>query len=179
MGWDFVHATHYKADGKIDKKAEIESNFDDNFVVLKSSMMGSVYYAAIQNTKGEVFAVVVLTKVDNSDWFNFGMKIMDETQGPCYYDCPVSILKLLTETTFEYAQEWRKKCREKAASKKNPDSLSNLPIGSKIRFMWGGKIMELIKREPAYQFKTTWWWNPESNTYFHKKNFPHDYIVVR
>ena len=115
MGWTGYCATHYK-NGKIDRKAECDAYFMEglnrgNFKVLKSTMKGAVYYAAIQNMvkydgkdengediytpidNGKVWAAIFLTSVENSMFY---YKNMDETYGPDYYDCPKSILNLLT-----------------------------------------------------------------------------------
>lgn len=115
MGWDFCHATHYKTNGTVDRKAECDSRFTwGTHKVLRSSMKGTTYYAAIDFGDGNVGAVVVLTTGrDRRDpYFNFGMKVMSEDMHPFYYDCPKAILKLLTETDSENANEWRSKCRE-------------------------------------------------------------------
>lgn len=141
MGWTSYHASHYK-NGKIDRKAECDAYFKEglnqgHYKVLKSVMYGSVYYAAVQTLKKyigknedgtfiyedlpesekRIFAVVFLTSIDEKDYYNFSYKDMDEACGPCAYDCPKSILKLLPETENEYALEWRKKCKEKAKRK--------------------------------------------------------------
>ena len=87
---------------------------------LKSVFVGSTYYAAIERLSEdgscEVFAVVFLTssKPNDPDGYTFGYKDMDETVGLCSYDCPASILDLLTPTDHQYAAEWRAACRERA-----------------------------------------------------------------
>ena len=116
MGWTSYHATNYK-NGRIDRKAECDAYFmgglnKGNYNVKKSAMVGSVYYAAIENLKRyagkdengnairedvpenerETWAAVFLTTTDMKDYFNFGYKDMDETCGPCEDKCPVSIL---------------------------------------------------------------------------------------
>lgn len=141
MGWTSYHATFYK-NGTVDRKAEIDNMWNNDaskkFEVLKSTMRGSVYYGAIKREE-RVFAVIFLTSVDSKDYFNFSYKDMDETVCPYQYDCPISILKLLSKTDNEYALEWRKKCYEKHSHKKeeanNPYSLKNLPIGTQISFI--------------------------------------------
>ena len=62
MGWTSYHATHYK-NGMVDRKAECDSIFNDvmvtrdsdipigKFEVLKSTMVGSTYYAAVKKTR--------------------------------------------------------------------------------------------------------------------------------
>ena len=149
MGWTSYHATHYKK-GKIDRKAECDAYFLEglnrgSFEVLKSAMVGSVYYAAVRGIKQcedngniytttPVFAAVFLTSTDAKDYYNFAYKDMDESCGPYNYDCPKSILDLLSPTENEYANEWRRLCRENLEKKNNPNALNKLPLGSVIKF---------------------------------------------
>lgn len=111
MGWTYYPATNYK-NGRIDRLQECRDEFGKEpkwATIVKDALVDTTYYAAMKFTKtGEIFALVVLTDTDCRD---FGYKDMDETCGPCYYDCPMSILDLLTPTDNEYANEWREKCR--------------------------------------------------------------------
>ena len=95
MGWTSYHATYYKK-GKVDRKAECDAYWTEGlnrgyYNVLKSAMVGSTYYAAIQplkknvgkNERGEniyedipenereVFAIIFLTSTDIKQYFNF------------------------------------------------------------------------------------------------------------
>ena len=157
MGWTEYHATHYK-NGKVDRKAECDGYFLEGlnrgfYDVLKSSMVGSTYYAAVKPLKksggkddnGEyiyidipeneqrVFGVIFLTSTNMKDYYNFAYKDMDESVGPYKYDCPKGILDLLSPTDNEYALEWRKQCYDSIAKKKNPNSLGKLPVGTIIK----------------------------------------------
>ena len=119
MGWTGYMPTHFAKSGNINRKAECDAYFMEglnkgHFSVLKSVMKGSVYYAAIKNmvrynreTKtyepiddGTVWGVVFLTSVEKGMFY---YKDMTEDMGPCYYDCPESILKLLSETDEKWA----------------------------------------------------------------------------
>ena len=115
MGWTSYHATYYKK-GAVDRKAEIDNMWNNDsskrFKVLKSSMVGSTYYGAIDNGE-EVFAVVFLTSTNSKDYFNFSYKDMEESMCPYQFDCPIGILNLLTETDNEWAIKWRENCYEK------------------------------------------------------------------
>ena len=176
MGWTSYHATHYK-NGKVDRKAECDAYFMEGlnrgfYDVLKSSMVGSVYYAAVKPLKHygkdengnetildipmdeqRVWGVVMLTSTDSKDYFNFSYKDMSESCGPCYYDCPKGILDLLSPTDSEWANNWRAKCREQLEKKKNPNSLSKLPEDTVIqvtmpfdtRFYKEGDVVKLTK----------------------------------
>ena len=154
MGWTSYQATHYK-NGRIDRKAECDSIFNNDMVtwdddrkiigkyeVLKSTMVGGTYYAAIKRTKfatetepeqSLIFAMVCLTSTNMKDYYSFSYKDMDESMGPYCYDCPKSILDLLSPTDNEYANQWRQACYENIDKKKNPNSLNKLPDGTVIK----------------------------------------------
>lgn len=184
MGWTGYHASHYR-NGIIDRRAELDEQMSGEteagkWEIVKSTMRGSVYYAAIRRTdkrngESHVFGCVCLTSVDNSDYYNFSYKDMSEDMGPCYYDCPLSILNLLSPTESEYALNWREKCREKA---KNKNSLGKLPIGAVIEYDWYGEKRRAVKRAPAFQFKTPWWYLPDLNRYIQKNRIPENFRVV-
>lgn len=192
MGWTSYHASYYK-NGKIDRKAECDAYFMEglnrgHYKVLKSSMVGSVYYAAVQSLKRGVkiddeyvyedipenerktWAAVFLTQTDMKDYYNFYYKDMDETVLPGCYDCPKGILDLLSPTDHEYALQWRAKCREQLERKKKGNALTKLPFGTKVIWTrWDGTEITLIKREPMAQFKTWWWQVDGEYKYIQKK----------
>ena len=124
MGWTSQHATYYR-NGIIDRKAEMDNYFKEensangkyHYKTLKSAMVGSTYYAAIEKINNEtkereVFALICLTSVNMSDYFNFSYKDMDETMGPNERKCPIGILNLLTPTDYQWANKWREDCRK-------------------------------------------------------------------
>lgn len=186
MGWASYRAEYYK-NGKIDRKAECDAYFLDgsnrgHYKVLKSTMKGSVYYAAIQDAvkctgkdetgrniyepieDGQVWCAVFLTSVHGAE---FSYKDMDETMHPGYYDCPESILKLLSNTDNKCAIEWREKCIEIA---NNKTTLASLPIGTHIKWIRGdGAEVELYKHAPSYQFRRAFWVEAGQNVYVPKK----------
>lgn len=194
MGWTSYHATCYK-NGKVDRKQECDNYFEGGlnrgyYKVLKSIMKGSTYYAAVQMMmrrekkengefvdipveNGIVFAAVFLTQVDNKSYYNFSYKDMDETCGPCYYECPESILALLSDTDSAYAKKWREQCHKMNALKK-------LPVGTIIEFKRGeDKTVRLYRHPAAFQFKRPFWFNPEENTYFKENQISLDYEIVK
>lgn len=184
MGWTGYYPTHHKNDGSIDRKAELDYELftrwyghDNAHALLKSAVVGSTYYAAARSQRGNVYGLVVITQVDRKTG-EFYYKDMSEDMGPFYYDCPPSILKLLSPTDSESALEWRRLCREKAERKKSPTALANLPIGARIRFEWCGETVELVKHQPAYQFKRPFWMFTDRNKYLPTKRIPDNYEVV-
>ena len=101
-----------------------------------------------------------LTRLDSKEYCNFGYKDMDESCGPYQYDCPVSILNLLSPTEYEYAIEWRKACREnaakKAAARKDPNSLENLPLNATVKLNRRGEEILLQKAKIAGRKRPVW-----------------------
>ena len=189
MGWDYTHATHYTKNGAVDRKAEVDEHFNwsnntKKVEVVRSCMVGSTYYAAVKITtlstgESETTAAVALTHTDSRDYFNFGVKTMNESMGPGEDNCPASILSLLSPTTNEYALAWRERCRTNIEKKKDPHALKNLPTGAVIRFVrHNGKTVELLKHPAAYQFKRSFWYNQEDNTYTPVTRIPSNYEVV-
>ena len=189
MGWTSYHATHYK-NGKIDRKAECDAYWLEglnrgHFEVLKSRMVGTVYYAAVKPLKRRVasddrwfdeyvdipkeeqyvFAAITLTSVDSKSYYNFSYKDMDETCGPCYNDCPKSILDLLTPTNSELAKQWRQACYDNTKAKKNPNSLNKLPIGTVIQVTMPvetlyykiGNVVTLTKQRRLTSGRPAWY----------------------
>ena len=169
MGWTFYDSFYYKPNGEVDRKAEIDNGFDAGYTVLKSSMVGSTYYAAIKKDKtGEVFAYIALTSSDKKRGYNFGYKSMDETCGPVECQCPQSILKLLTPTDSEWANQWRERCRMYHQHKKSPTAFSNLPIGTVIEWTVPDEYYSIGKKGDTFILvkhktngKKAYWFNKE------------------
>lgn len=152
--------------------------------VVRSAMVGGTYYAAVKVTilstgETETFAAVVLTHTNSRDYFNFGVKTMGESSGPCEDHCPASILSLLSPTDSEYANNWRERCRKNIEAKKDPHALKNLPVGAVIRFtLHTGESIELLKHAAAYQFKRPFWFCQSSGRYMPATRIPANYEVV-
>lgn len=174
MGWTTCfYASEWKYQGGkriVDRRKECDKMLtwtskdkDGNVIavnkVLKSAMVGSTYYAAVEKKKTdgtrEVFAAIFLTCGRSSDGTIWGYKDMDETMGPCQYDCPASILALLTPTEYEYANEWRRKCREKmikkAEERKNPPKLYS-PTGVEITVKGKSWVITSKEYRATYPF---------------------------
>lgn len=170
MGWLEYPATFYK-NGKIDRKAECDNEFNNNkFEVLKSCMVSTVYYAAVRYKKnGTVFCVVGLTHVRNG---NILTKFITEDAGPGEYKCPKSILKLLSSTTNVHVNTWRKKCEEYHDNQASPKSFKNMQPNTEV--LWtvpvqnlfpstfnSGETIRLVKyRKPSGRYA---WYCPAIN----------------
>jgi len=192
MGWIWYKAKHYK-NGKVDRKKEMDSYFNEHLTLLKSSMVGSVYYAAVKvNTTEEVFGFVASTATKARDVYNFGYKDLDETCGPYQSKCPVSILNLLTPTDSQWANEWRQRCRDyakaKADERRSPNIFSKLPIGTKV--IWTvpcdnpfclneGEKLELEKAKSFGRVRSYWLCRAQCLRIYPKHVNARDYEVVK
>ena len=127
--------------------------------VLRSSMVGQVYYAAVQNYDVDrvksVFAVVCLTRWTPKarDGHIFAYKDMDESCGPNESQCPAQILDLLTEPSNDYARAWRARCRARLVltGRKLPKTGDRLIFPEPVRFTDGyeGRAFEVVRRQRA------------------------------
>lgn len=190
MGWDGSIPTNFK-NGRVDKKAELDSRYTwendtEKCSVKKSKMVGSEYYAAIEyhnfeKSIYEVIGLVALTRM--SDGYLMA-KTMEETVGPCYYDCPTDILDLLTPTENEYALKWRKKCRENAIRPK----LTDLKAGTIITFVSPfdtkhnrkGDIVQLEKRSQSnHKRKSYKWIHLGQFAYWPAKMIPTEFVILK
>lgn len=125
MGWLFIRGTGRFANAR----AYLDDHFTyardtHSLAVVKSSMVGSTYYAAAERIEAgkprEVFAIICLTRSrpGDRDGMTFGYKDMVEQMGPCEAECPAAILDLLTAAENQYASDWRSRCRANLAQRR-------------------------------------------------------------
>lgn len=115
MGW-----TIYSSDERVsDPQAECDKLYTwSNEVgagrVLRSALVGNVYYAAVQVDKRASCASYVMAGVCLIQRAPFGYKDMTESVGPNEHNCPREILQLLSPLADpagrdEWAAGWRAK----------------------------------------------------------------------
>ena len=64
--------------------------------------------------------------------------------------------------------------------KKDKLTKGTLPIGSIIRFKkYDGEIVVLEKMCSMYQFRRSWWYCADSNTYFPLCHIPNEFEIIR
>lgn len=124
MGWTYEHCEpNLRAEIELVKGLFEHETEDLVQTPVYHTRRGNVHYLAVKTTrKAEgtsiVFGVVVLTTHDSEDYFNFGHREIDETEGPCYTQAPARLIRMLTPTDSEYANEWRKRCLENSRGAK-------------------------------------------------------------
>lgn len=128
MGWDFGPKPN-------DVKAYMADNAtystdDYSQRVLDAAIVNcSEYYAAVERIHAdgtrEVWCHVAMLRFTRASDYNFGKKDMCDSMGPTIANCPARILDLLTETDSDCANEWRQRCRARAAMRAS--------VGDRIR----------------------------------------------
>lgn len=175
MGWTSYDADIYGMNGKVDRN-KIKTILDDQVTwtdgngsrkPIKSALVGNTYYAAVEHIQPDgnrrVWCAVTLFKTHKNSsayYGNFSYKDMSEDMGPYEHKCPVGILKLLTETEYESAKEWRDWCWKYHAEqkeKRNKPSLGSLPLGTVIEFEINGKGVFKAEKKNHWKFKRPIW----------------------
>ena len=70
----------------------------------KATNFGRHLWMLIQPQTGPSFVCLFKLSSYAGDW---GYKAIDESMGPCYWDCPVSLIQQADPPTTEYATNWR------------------------------------------------------------------------
>lgn len=126
MGWTTTHKQKGQSILDFFKTHGVMTWPEDSpntYKVLDSAVIRlRTFYAALEiidKATGErrVTALVILLGFYKGHE-NFGWKDMDESMGPNEAECPERILDLLTPIDSEYANNWRKRCRDAIAYKK-------------------------------------------------------------
>lgn len=151
MGWTFTRTTLTLKEF-MDKEFENCSNQEFEVNILASGVKNGCYYAAIERLakqgvigkQKEVFCLVCPCqyRYEKSSMFgnHVGYKQMTEYSGPCYYDVPDKVWKILEDNqefapTEEWAVTWRQKVRAKKAT----------PVSDKIeegKYVWFENALE-------------------------------------
>ena len=113
MGW----TTTYKPVG-----TSVDSFFDKEFAGSSIEFVGkgclknfSEYYRACYNKKTNTyFALVCRIHFERDSYYNFSYKDMDESEGPCFYNCPKRIMDIIerSQPVNDMSKEWRMKVHE-------------------------------------------------------------------
>lgn len=114
MGWTFVHrSTRASIIAEV-----LSSSFHET---VDHVIHGNVIYAIkrVQDRddipaerRGQQYIAVILISGRGDPGYQYGYKLLDETMGPCYYDCPLRFLDSVPCPDSTYAVEWRAAVRK-------------------------------------------------------------------
>lgn len=127
--------------------------------LLRRSIVGNVVYTLSEHEnkqeEGKTFKLISVILI-NKYQGEFGYKDMDESMGPFYYNCPLSMLK---ESTFESetAINWRKECLDYTIKKKTTLAKvkklkSNMILGKKYKMVGNLGDVEFLRHYKSNKF---------------------------
>lgn len=147
MGWTTTHKDKStSAKQYIEQKLMVWTSDVYSHRVLDGGVVKfHTYYGAVERVENatgerEVFAVVILLSYHKNQYHNFGYKDMCESMGPVEAECPERILKLLTPTDCENANDWRERCWNRINTKKTRPKI----VENKV-LKYQGKIYLVLK----------------------------------
>ena len=112
MGW--IGDMWENPRGKEELKDYFENHLTRGNKIIDCSIKRNVFYAAVKKGE-EVWALVVYfgyktTRYKTHQETEFLYKMNDETVGPWARECPKRIIKKLTPTESDWANQWRRAC---------------------------------------------------------------------
>jgi hypothetical protein len=125
MGWSFLSSCSNKA--AIIKHLTEECGVK----TIAKCVKGNVLWAVQESTTGTKFIGCYLLGADQGWW---GYKDMDESCGPCYYNCPLAYLEMVEDPKSTYSTGWREKV--KAFHAKNA-TFNGMKPGTKVKLKDG------------------------------------------
>lgn len=137
MGW-LCKVADYDS---VKEYADYELKGSKDFALLERSIYGKEVYSLYENIKsGDRFIMVDLITHGDGEWC---IKSMDETCGPCYYNCPEYIL--VQSTSMQpMAIEWREACRNiRRLKRKNIDAAKKLVVDDIVYYR--GKKLTYVR----------------------------------
>jgi hypothetical protein len=168
MGWTTTHKpSHISAKEYIETNCLTWDSPTHDYRVLDGGVKNfRTYYGAVEKTdrstgERQVFAVIFMLQFYKNDYHNFGYKDMDESVGPYQAECPERILKLLTPTTSQYAQQWRDACWAKINAKKTKPVIN---VGTALTYGGVNYVVNMVLGRRGYQVI-----NPQGRVYRLKK----------
>jgi len=115
MGWDVTQVGSNITTRKF-VEYDIKQSYDGIYELVKifegKNLYGqkSFYVALKRIEDGTVFACVYLTRRKNG---SVAVKVLGESEGPCYYEAPESFINVLTPAKTLEGAWWRNRCLEK------------------------------------------------------------------
>ena len=114
MGWSYSMNSSFGRKETIERLTA-QSFWNDGCKVLAHRAVGNHLWILLEFNGVKTISLALMSSGGReSGW---GYKLIDEAAGPCYYDCPLSLLNQCTHIDDKYSLEWRCQVREFHAMK--------------------------------------------------------------
>jgi hypothetical protein len=133
MGWTFNTRRQNKAEFVAEMRA---AKLTPGYAILRDALVGNNLWQLVQHPQGFKYVSLIRMEQDAGCW---GYKGLDETVGPNYYDCPLSLLDAADEPRSDWAKTFREKVREYHAANK---ARATLTAGARVQY--GGHTYRLV-----------------------------------
>jgi len=149
MGWLFSNAFRNTTDIKNELNRQ-RGNL--KIVDQKMTSYGRHIWTLFETPTGERFINLDLCEYNND--YGWGYKDMDESVGPCYYDCPMSLIEKAGKTLHHTAQTWRDavEAHHQKASRKLKEGMTIRLYGNTYTVLEAGR-QKIVRREDGRIFK--------------------------
>ena len=121
MGWDVTPVGRNITTKKFIEHY-IKTSYDGVYTAIKISegknkFGEKAFYVALKKLEdNSIFACVYLTRRNNG---SLSVKVIGESEGPCYYEAPESFINVLTPASTLVGAWWRNQCLEKYLAKES------------------------------------------------------------
>lgn len=121
MGWDVTQVGKNITTRKF-VEYDIKRSYDGIYELVKiyegkfENGQKAFYVALKKLEDNSVFACVYLTRRNNG---SISVKVIGESEGPCYYEAPESFINVLTPSSTLVGAWWRNQCLEKYTEKES------------------------------------------------------------
>jgi hypothetical protein len=135
MGWTFGYA----GPAEIRRDLKLFADRTLKVVAQAATCYGRHLWTLYEMGSGRRFVHFDLIEKRGGDW---GVKSMDESTGPLYYDCPLALLDGASAPSNEHAKAWREKVRDLHAKSTRQYSSGDVVIIGTRRY----RVIEQVKR---------------------------------
>lgn len=158
MGWLFSTRWSTRAE-LVAHLRSLASGSESKYEIVRASVIGNHHwYIGRRRDTGVTWIGLDLLQGGKHDGLpSWGYKDMDESMGPCYYDCPLSFLEQVPlNPAYQYAAGWREKVRQFHADR---EARKSLKPGDHVEY--AGHVYELERPASALgkPASTRYGWN--------------------
>ena len=102
-------AGFYSRNDVVDHIVDMYTNPNWTIIDHKTTNFGRHLWMVVKADQRSSFVILHKLSSYQNDW---GYKPIDESMGPCYHDCPISLLDKADPPLAGYATEWRQQVRK-------------------------------------------------------------------